>query len=554
MTTAVDTAGFRSARAATVGGEPPTQSHPLAALGTVTRFVVRRDRLRMTIWVAAIVGIVAASVASVVALYDTPEELQQYADLATIDAAFKAIAGPGYGLERNPTEGAVVMNETNLYTLVAVALMAMFLVTRHTRAEEETERAELVRAAPVGRLSALVATMAWVSFGVVLVGVGLTVTMVAFGLPLAGSVAFGAASAGVGLVTVGLTGVAAQLTTTARATNALAGVVIGAFFVLRAVGDVGSVAFRWASPLGWAQAIRAYADERWWVLVPLLATAAALIAVAVSMSLRRDLGAGAIGQRPGPAVGSPRLATPLALAVRLQRATVIGWAVGMAIMGLFFGIVADEADAFAENEAVADMLTAMGEGSLTEMFLATMVVMLALMASGFTVASVLRSRTEEQRERVGPILATPVSRVGWLASHVTVSVVGSATIMLAGGLAAGLGYVLQIRDVGELVPVLVASLATVPALAVVAGVTTVLHGWLPRWAYVAWAYLAYTVVVGFLANTLDLPEWSRQLSPYHHLPALPAASFDPVPLLVLTAIAAALFALGAAGIHRRDIE
>ena len=88
-------------------------------------------------WIASIVGLIAVSAASVVGLYDTPAELQEYATLAQADAALKAFAGPGYGLD-DPTLGAVVMNETLVYTFIVMALMCMFLLTRHTRAEEES--------------------------------------------------------------------------------------------------------------------------------------------------------------------------------------------------------------------------------------------------------------------------------------------------------------------------------------------------------------------------------------------------------------------------------
>ena len=83
---------------------------PLAGFANLLRFMIRRDRVRAPVWIASIVGVIAASAASIVGLYDTPAELQEYADLAQLDPALKAIAGPGYGLD-DPTLGAVVMNE-----------------------------------------------------------------------------------------------------------------------------------------------------------------------------------------------------------------------------------------------------------------------------------------------------------------------------------------------------------------------------------------------------------------------------------------------------------
>ena len=129
--------------------------------------------------------------------------------------------------------------------------------------------------------------------------------------------------------------VTAQVAESARAANGLAVGVLGAAFALRAIGDAGPHWLAWLSPLGWAQAMRAFADERWWLLLALLALAALLRVGAARLAARRDLGAGILPPRPGPARG--RLRTPLALAWRLQRGALAGWAAGFAILGAAFG-------------------------------------------------------------------------------------------------------------------------------------------------------------------------------------------------------------------------
>jgi ABC-2 type transport system permease protein len=267
-------AAERTRTAATAAlGHPAWRSTGLTGMGTLLRFLARRDRIRGLIWFVALVGTVVASAVSIVAVYKTPAQLADYAQVAQIDEAIKVIAGPGYGLD-DPTQGAVVMNETEIYTLIAVALMAIFMITRHTRAEEETDRAEMVGAAPIGRLVPLLAACVWVSAISIAISAAITIGMLACGLPTAGSVAFGATTATFGLVFVGIAAVTAQVASSARAANAGAGAVLGIFFVLRGVGDIGNGWMSWLSPLGIAQAIRAYADERWWVLGILLALAA----------------------------------------------------------------------------------------------------------------------------------------------------------------------------------------------------------------------------------------------------------------------------------------
>jgi len=536
----------------TNGVDVPSQPQPLAGFGNLLRFMVRRDRVRAPIWVASIAGVIAASAASMVGLYDTPAKLVEYAELAQLDPALKAFAGPGHGLD-DPTLGSVVMNEVLIYTFVIIALMCIFLMVRQTRGEEETDRAELVRAAPVGRLATLAAACVWVTVVNTVVAVALTVSLLAFGLTTMGTLAFGAACWGIGMVFIGVAATTAQIASSARAANATAGAVLGASFMLRAVGDLDNGWVTWLSPLGWAQSIKAFAGEQWWVLIPMVITSAALATAGVALSARRDLGAGLMKQRPGPAEGGPRLASPLALAFRLQRTALISWAVGLALLGFFFGLVADQAEQMLESEAIAEFFAAADVGSPTELFLATMVMMVALIATGYTVSTVLRLRSEEIAVRAEPVLAAPVGRRTWAIGHLAVSIVGSIVVMSVAGLSIGLGTAAQLGETGNVFPVLGASLSMVPALAVLAAATIAIIGWFPRWSQMAWLGVAVSAVAGLLAETLNLPQWIRNLSPFEHVPAYPAAPFELLPMVVLTLVAALVAAVGLFGIARRDI-
>lgn len=241
------------------------------------------------------------------------------------------------------------------------------------------------------------------------------------------------------------------------------------------------------------------------------------------------------------------------MAVRLQRTSLMSWTIGLALLGFFFGIVADQADKMLENEAIAEFFAQFGIGTPTEVFLATTVLMAALTASGYTVSSVLRLRTEEFAVRAEPVLATPVSRRRWALGSIIVSVVGTTIVMLVTGLAIGIGAAAQLGDAGQIVPVLVAVLVVVPAHMVLAAVTLLLVGWRPKWAPLAWLGVAISAVVGFLADTLKLPNWIRDISPFHHVPALPAASFELLPVVALVLVAVGVTLIGLVGLDRRDI-
>jgi len=538
------------------GASGVTGSRPASftGLAQLVRLVLRRDRVRLVLWVGGIVGLVVATAASIVGLYDTPEDLERYARLVRGNAALIVQAGPGYGLD-DPTTGAVVMNEMGIWTLVAAALMSVFMVVRHTRTEEETERAEMIRALPVGRHAQLAAAMIGVTIANVLVATGVGITLIAYDLPAAGSVAYSLSLVGVGSVFAGGAAVASQVASGSRAALALGGAAIAAAFVLRAIGDVNESVLTWLSPLGWGQGIRAYADERWWVLVlPALATVG-LVTAAVALQARRDLGAGLLPERAGPSVAAPRFSTPGALAWRLQRGALFGWMTGIGLFAFFYGIVADQAESILEdNPEMEDFLAQLGEGSIIDAFLSTAVLILALTATGFTIASVLRLRSEELAGRVEPVLATPTPRWRWAVSHLAVAVAGTVALMLVIGGVTGLGLALASGDASTFWPIMGASVAMVPAMLVLAGVALLLYGMSPRWALVAWGAFAYTLVIGLLGSVLDLPEWALDVSPFTHVPAMPAAGFAWTPMVALLAVAALLAAAGVAAFGRRDVS
>lgn len=57
------------------------------------------------------------------------------------------LSGPGYGFDTGLTYAQFFVGTYGLYFLLATALMNILLISRHTRTEEQSGRAELVRAA-----------------------------------------------------------------------------------------------------------------------------------------------------------------------------------------------------------------------------------------------------------------------------------------------------------------------------------------------------------------------------------------------------------------------
>ncbi|MEX0169764.1 ABC transporter permease [Streptomyces sp. LMG1-1-1.1] len=517
----------------------------LAGTGALTRLALRRDRLMIPVWALVVGGVVASGAGSLEGLYGTAAERARLAASMTANSSMRALYGPVFG----DSLGGLVAWRFGTFGAVLAAVASLVTVVRHTREEEETGRQEMLSAGAVGRRAPLTAALL-TALGLN-AAVALIVTAGLAGQGAAGALALGLAIGGTGMVFATAAALAAQVTESARLAKGLSAAVLGLAFVLRAAGDAGtsdgSSALTWLSPVGWAEQVRAFAGERWWVLLLIAAAVLLQASAAYALAARRDVGAGFLATRPGPAAG--RLATAGALAWRLQRGSLLGWSLGFLVGGLVFGgMVEGAADIVGDNERAREIFERMGgQSALTDAFLATMVSLFGMIAALFAVGSVLRPYGEETSGRAEPLLAGALGRLRWAAGHLLIAFGGSALILVLAGLGLALSYG---HDLG---PVLGAALLQLPAVWVLAGLAVLLWGAAPRAATAAWGVAGLCLALGWVGPALGLPQAVLDLSPFGHLPKLPGQDMAWTPVLVLTALAAALVAAGLAGLRRRDL-
>ena len=541
---------------------PPAPASTRSATGSLTGagalagFMLRRDRVRIVVWVGVISGLSAIVAAAFPGLY--PDERDRQALAQTMESpAAVAMTGENHAGIADYTFGAIMGQQMLWATALAVGLMSVLLVVRHTRAEEATGRAELVRAAIVGRHATTAAALLVATIANAATAVLLAVALGALGvdsLDWPGSVLYGAAHAAVGVTFAGVAVIAVQITEYARGAAGIGIGVLGVAYMLRAIGDVGPQALSWLSPIGWAQATEVYVTDRWWPLVIALVVTPALIAVGVALSTRRDVGAGLRPPRRGRATASSSLATPFGSAVRLQRANLIGWMTALFVLGVMYGSVLGEADQwFAEIDVLGEMLPET-EVSIVEAFAGMVTMVMAIIASAYAIIAAQKTRSEETAGRAEPVLATALSRSRWVGSHVAVVLAGSGLVLAAGALGLGLAGAASTEDPGLVPRLLLAGVSYVPALWTVAGVVVLLFGVVPRVIPLVWALVAYSFLVLYLGAFLDFPGWMDNLSPFGHVAQYPAEDLLVTPLAALTLLAAVLLAGGIAAFGRRDVQ
>ncbi len=527
----------------------------LAGVAALVRLALRRDRVVLPVFVVLLAVMVAASASATVKVY--PDEASRRQAAAAVNATASTLAL--YGPIRDETSiGALSTFKVGIMGAIAVAVLALFLVVRHTRAEEETGRLELLGATVVGRRAPLTAALVVAAGASLAAGAATALGLLAVGMPAAGSLLMGAGFACLGVAFAAVAGVTAQLVKSARTAAGLAGAVLGASYLLRAAGDASTGSglgwLSWPSPVGWWQQTRPYAGDRWWVLVLLLAVSVAVAGLAYALAARRDFAAGLLPDRPGPAAAAARLRSPAALAWRLQRGSFFAWAAAFAVAGFVVGGLATNVAGFLKSPQAQELITRLGGvKGLSDAFLATELAFAGMFAAVFGVQAAMRLRAEESGLRAEPVLATAVGRVAWAWSHLAIALAGAAALLLVVGVSAGLAVTVQAGDGAQMGRVVAGALVQIPAVWVVVGVVAAAFGLVPRLVVLGWAALIGFVLLGEFGPLFELSQAVMDVSPFAHVPRLPGGDFSVTPLLWLTVIAAGLVAVGMAGFRRRDV-
>jgi ABC-2 type transport system permease protein len=506
---------------------------PFTGVPSLLRLALRRDRVRLCVWIAVLTLMMAYAPNAVKLAY--PEEAQRLARVNLLKTpAGMILGGPMFG--GNETDlGAMMANELMLTVIIATSILSILTVIRHTRAEEESGAAELVLSSVVGRYARTYAALILVGGVNAVLAVTMTLAMSATGFAIVDSAAMCLGITGVAMVFGAVAAVTAQLWRQARTATGAAMATLALAALVRGIGDVinnSGSALSWFSPIAWAQQMRAFVDLRWWPFALLVALAIALMVLAAWLESRRQYDDGNIpssGERPN----ARPITDVFGLHLTLQRGQTIGWTVGLFLGGLAFGSMTKSLlDAAKDNPMLARVLTAQGNDGVYT----TMTQFLAAAATAYVVSAVLRVYSDEESGLGEAVLAGAVSRWRWLLTAVASALVGSTVLMFFAGLGNGLGAGITLGESQTIARLTLAGLAYVPAMAVVAGVAALAVALRRSW--IGWLAVTFVVVSLYLGALLRLPRWLIDLSPVGRTTA--PMNYPVIALTVMAVIAAAL--------------
>lgn len=513
---------------------------------------IRQDLRNIAPWVGLISALSASSILAYAWIFPDQSDRQALASALGANPALSLVFGPARDLMT--ADGFNAWRAGQLGAFFA-GLMAILIVVRNSRANEDSGQAELIASAVLAREARLAVAVQMAALASIVLGVVCFLITVACGGGVASTLILASTFTASGLMFAAVAAVAAQLGSDARAASSLSIAVLGVCYVLRGYIDSSGAPdwAPWLTPLGWLEQAQPGAQNDPVPLVPAVGLALVLVLLAFVLQGRRDFGQGLIAQRPGPAEAG--VAGGIwGLALVLNRAALVTWLIAFTVLGLVFGTLATSIGAIvADNPAMADILARGADPSrFTFAFLATILQLLGIIAAVMGAQIALRVRAEELDHRVEPLLAGSLRRSAYLASNALVALLAPALAMALAG--TGLGAVASAKDdtiaAGD---VLLQAAVTIPAVWVLVALALAAVGAAPAARLAAWLGIVATFGLTLLGPTFRLPGWALSISPLHHVPVVALRSPHWVGLAWLCAVAAALLSVAFAGFRRRDV-
>lgn len=522
--------------------------------GTLTKFIFKRERINTTIWIVGIVAITLIVAAVLPTLFNSDAERQAMAETMQ-NPAMVAMLGPAYGVD-NYNNGAMMSQMMLLFTIIGVVVMNVFLVVRSTRKDEEDGHIEVIRSLPVGRLSNLSATMIVSVIAniivAVLVGFGLYVLHIE-NMDLPGSLMYGTVLGVSGILFAGITALFCQLTATSRGAYGYSFAFLGLMYLIQA-GSASSPALSYISLLSLAMKAQVYVSNFIWPIFVVLILAIIFLAIAFRLNQTRDLGEGIIPARAGRKNASKFLQSSFGLSARLVRGAIIGWIICLLLLGVSYGSVMGDLQTFiGSNDFFKQMLDAGAGIPLVEQFITMILSMMSIVACIPAVMVLLKLRGEEKKGRNESILARSVSKTKLLGGYFIISIITSCVMIFSVTFGLWASAYASMSDPLAFSTVLKAGFVYLPALWVMISIALLLIDFLPRLTSIIWIYLGCSFFIVYLGKIMKFPEWIAKLTPFGYVPQVPVQEMNVTSLVVLTAIAIVVSAIGFVKFSRREM-
>lgn len=514
------------------------------------RFYLRRGWITRVIWLLTPALLAMSAMASYGSMFASQQELNVFVDDNILNPVVAAIHG--FILSKD-IPGIVAWNIKTV-SLVVIAIFNILAVSKIVRGEEESGRADLLESGMVGRQSLFAASMA-ISYGTnIVMGILLFLTMLIFGLPAGGSLTLSLLLAVGGCLFASIGAFTSQLASARRTAGSLGIGLMGLLYMMSFMNNLSADnnPFSYFTPFRWFFIVRPFEGNHLAFLLSAITFVAAIAGVALYLSGKRDVGAGAIPPKAGRSSATSGFNNVFALSWRMHRELLIAWTLALGVFSLGIGS-ADPlvSKMLGQLPALASWMQMFGEPE--EAFLSLMIYVLCLFVSAYGILAIQNMRSEETDGRIEALLSTPVERETWMASHATFSIAGSALIMLTIGLCAAIGSAAGGGSADAFGKIMLMSIAKLPAVLIMTGIAAFAFGLLPKVSSgLSWAVYSLFILIQLLWEMVLVPDFVFLISPFGQV--YPTQPQTPASFMLLLAVACIFYGASVLFFKRRDIQ
>jgi len=522
--------------------------------------LLKRDWLKLIIWILAVLAFAASGGGKFEALLHTAQQRETMFTMFQ-NPAMISLFGPlsvHHGADFN---AAVAFGQTMpLITALVFAIVSVIYVINRTRKDEDDGVAELFRSFQIGKSANTMAVIVELFLLQVIISL-----ILAFSLQLghvegmtrfSDNLLFASAIGGQSFMWGMFALVFAQIFPDAGGAKGATFGFLGLLYIIRMGTDVQAVNAGWFNPLSWTYLSDVYVKNDWLPIVLTLCLSVLLIILAFVLESNRDMNAGYLPEAQGRAHAPRSLRGIIGLTLRQQRTAIIGWLLGLLILGFTYGSMFGQIGSFIGSNPTISQMFAIdpkaGETAMVNQYMSTLFVILSVIVTCFAITSFSRMISEERKGRQEQLYALPISRLKMYSTYTIIAWVLGAIAQFAATLGI---YLAQSGNKNALsfMDVFKPGMVWVPAIFFVLGLLGLLIAFAPRFTGVIWVYVGFAFFMSYIGNLIKFPAWVNNLDVFHHIPKLPTDAMNWTNFSIILGLALIFVIVGFIGYRKRDL-
>lgn len=518
------------------------------------KFILKIEKIRIPIYILSIVGFLVALLPIFDNILKTSNDMNVLIETMR-NPAMVSLVGPVYVTDAYTT-GSMYANYMTIFTAIMFAIWNILFVNNHTRKQEESDKLEMLRSLPIGKLSNIASTLVVAFFVNAIICLLLIAGFYAFapsGMQIKSIINFSVSTTLVGFLFAVLTGLFAQISSSST-TNNLSFMSLLVFYFIRAIGDVTNESFSLISPLGILSRTKSFIDDYYWPIAILAIVVVSLILLTYSLAKNRDLNSGIINERKGKSKLNPLVNSIGSFTLKILMPQIIIWSIVIFSFSAMYGSVLGDLEGYINSsDMIKQMLKFMPNFSLTEQFVSLLMVIMSMISTIPVLIFTNKIISDEKNALSEEILTKPVSKYKYFASYIIISVIMAFILQILTSL--GFWYIgkMFLDEIPNLQTFIISSLNYIPAILVNLGLAILLIGIFPKHHWLSYLYLGYSFFTVYFGRLMDIPEFVEKTSPFGIIPTYPLEDLNYGISAILMGIFVLFTFIGMVSYRKRDL-